>query len=105
MAHKFDPFEHGIYRRLRDSAGYLNSVAWNHAVQAGEHVGTCRHCGDYLLGEPTERLEKVTWYTARCTNQACARIVAAPNANVLRRSSRHGEMPDGYWAQRTQKAS
>jgi len=103
--HKFDPFEHGIYRRFLDSAGYLNSVSWNRAVSGGEHVGTCRNCGDRMLGLPTEIEVKITWYTARCTNGQCERVIAAPNANVLRRSSRHGEMPDGWWAQRTQKAN
>jgi len=105
VSRTFDPFEHGVYRRLRDSAGYLNSIAWNRAVEAGEHVGTCRACGDYLLGEPTYLNAKTTWYTARCTNGMCGHFIAAPNAQLLRRSSRHSEMPDGFWAQRTQKGA
>ena len=100
---KFDPFEHGVYRRFIDSGGYLNTIAWNRAAENGEHVGTCRMCGYYMLAEPTHQAGRMYWYGAYCTNHRCGRTIASPQAEVLRRSSRHGEMPEGYWAKRTQK--
>ncbi len=102
---EFDVFAHGIYRSFKSGADAIASTTWNRAAGSGEHVGTCRWCGDYLLAEPTHKTEKITWYSARCTNSACLRIIAAPNGAILRRSGRHEEMPSGYWEQRTQKGA
>lgn len=100
----FNPAEHGLYRRLRNDDGSINTVAWNRAAECGEHVGTCRHCGSYLLADPTHQNAGITWYGGRCTNLGgCGRDFAAPNGEVLRRSARHSEMPAGWWALRTKK--
>lgn len=97
---QFDPSKHGLYRRFLKDDGSLNTPSWNRAADGGEHVGTCRECGFYLLGSPTQQDGRITWYSAYCTNPACGKETAAPNAEYLRRTSRHSHMPEGYWAQR-----
>ena len=97
----FDPREHGIYKSFLDQDGTITTTAWNRAVEGGEHVGTCRECGFYMLARPTTQQGRITWYWAYCTNAAgCGKEIGAPNGEALRRSSRHDEMPDGYWAAR-----
>lgn len=96
----FDPTQHGIYRRLRNDNGTINTTAWNRAVEGGEHVGSCRHCGGYLLGDPTHQSGQITWYGGHCTNLQCGRDFGAPNGEALRRSGRHSEMPGGWWENR-----
>ena len=97
---QFDPTKHGLYRRFLNDDGDLRSTTWNAAVEGGEHVGTCRRCGFYLLGRPTHQAGPIVWYGAYCTNPGCGWEMAAPNGEILRRSSRHNEMPSGFWADR-----
>lgn len=103
---KFDPTRFGIYQSFRvygDSVGggaLLNTRAWNRAVESGEPVGDCRVCGWHIVGCPTEIVGTVTWYTAVCTNPPCRHEVASPNGEILRKSSRHSEMPSGFWTGR-----
>jgi hypothetical protein len=99
---QFDPTQHGIYRRLLADDG-LHHSAWNRAVELGEHVGTCRWCGGYLLGDPTHQAGQITWLGGHCTNPQCGREFATPNGAALRRSSRHDEMPAGWWLLRAKK--
>lgn len=99
-AGKFDPLEHGLNRSMLDNTGmYLNTAAWDRSV--GEFVGTCRVCGDNLVAEEKRTEGKVTWRIARCINAKCKHEYASPEARILRRSSRHDEMPTGFWAKRT----
>jgi hypothetical protein len=98
---QFDPFDHGIYKRFLDEDGNILSTAWNRAVEGGEHVATCRNCGFHMLAVPTTTNGRITWYGARCVNvDQCGKEIGAPNGEALRRSSRWGEMPEGYWANR-----
>lgn len=90
---QFDPTKHGIYRRLLADDGELDSRAWNRAAEGGEHVGTCRGCGSYLLARPTHQAGPITWYTAVCAPPGCGKEIAAPGARYLRRSSRRSQMP------------
>lgn len=97
---RFDPHSQGIYRRFlvdEDGVRRLHSQLWNGAVGSGEFVGTCPACGAYLVADPTHQTGRITWYSAHCTNPACRHEFTAPNGLVLRRSSRHGEMPQGAW--------
>lgn len=99
----FDPRDHGIYRRFTDAAGYLHTTAWNRAAESGDLVGDCRRCGGHLLASPTHQNGNMTWYGARCTYPQCGYEIASPNAQALKRSSRHSEMPEGFWIQRTNR--
>lgn len=100
----FNPLDHGLYERFLvgkrgDGDLMLNTAAWGRAVASGEHVGSCRRCGNDLVALPTNEHNKVTWYTGRCLE--CGWEFASPGGEVLRRSSRHDEMPQGYWEKRS----
>lgn len=98
MTTTFDATKHGIYRHFRREDGSIHSPAWNRAVEGKEHVGTCRWCGGYLVGEPTTQTGRITWFLGRCTS--CSRELASPNGEVLRRSGRWDEMPAGWFENR-----
>lgn len=98
----FDPYRHGVFHRLVVDDRII-SVAWNAAAEIGGHVGTCRVCGMAMQARPTTQENGVTWYTAGCSNGSCGREIASPDGRVLRRSSRHGDMPKGFWESRCQK--
>lgn len=98
----FDPLQHGIARSMLDNSGmWLNTAAWQRAAGGGQFVGTCRVCGDHMVADTTREEGKTTWYTARCIGAGCHHEVVMPNGRVLRRSARHDEMPQGFWAKRT----
>lgn len=108
MPQPFDPHKHGIFQRFLsdvDGVRVLDTRAWNTAVETGQHVGTCTVDGGYLLGLPTYQMGQTTWYGTRCTNDTCRHETAAPNAQVLRRSTRHGDMPQGAWDARLRALS
>lgn len=93
---RFDASHHRLYRRLLGSDGRIDHRAWVHAAAVGEHVGTCRNCGSYLVADPPVTVRAITWYTAVCVNRPCGHIVAAPNGEIVRRSSRTSERPPTY---------
>ena len=110
---KFDALEHGLWARFTDG-DHINHGAWLRARAEGAHVGTCRRCGEYLIAlEPYEHTNGRVDYEAHCRREIVATMVAgkrtvtgcewtfnAPGGRILRRSSRHDEMPDGYWESR-----
>jgi hypothetical protein len=107
----FSALDHGLYQHFRvygvsiEGGALLNSRAWNAAVEASwdpdstfQPVGSCRRCGHDMRPLPTEQVGTITWYTAECV--FCGGIIASPNGEILRRSSRHSEMPAGFVAGR-----
>lgn len=101
MSSQVDPRTRGINASLVDTQGFVIGPAWNRAQETNSPVGTCRHtgCGGLTLAVPTHQVGRVTWYGAQC--QKCFAEVAVPDTlSVLRRSSRHDEMPGGAWDHR-----
>lgn len=100
---RFDALNFGLYGRYMvpshgmGGGAMINTREWNLAVQSGEMVGDCRFCGNNMRPWPTEIAGQITWYTAQCVFSQCGRVIAAPNGEMLRRSSRHDEMPSGFW--------
>lgn len=73
---------------------------WLRACAEGSMVGECRTCGGYLRPyPPSEQPSGEYDYEAECIT--CTKSILAPRSRVLRRSTRHGEMPGGWWEQRT----
>jgi len=117
MLGKFDALDHGLYREFRSYGDHigggalLNTRAWNRQAERGHDplgghrrpVADCRHCGADMFALPTEVAGRITWYSAQCSNPPCSAIIASPNGEVLRRSSRHSEMPGGFWDGRPKK--
>lgn len=111
MHGKFDALQHGLYQTFRvygvsiEGGALLNGRAWNAAVEGnwrGDEftpVGDCRVCGHDMRPLPTTQVGSVTWYEAECVN--CHGIIASPNGEILRRSSRHSEMPGRFWQGRS----
>lgn len=102
-----DQFANGIYGRFWTSRGgtggaMLDYGQWIHAIETGQEVGTCRFCGHEIWPNAPYQAGAITWYEAEC--RFCGRIVASPNQEILRRSSRHSEMPRGFWEGRTGKS-
>lgn len=95
----FDPSQHGLWRAVVDH-DMINTGQWNRARAEAKFVGTCRECGGHL--KPLESLEPgashLEWAEARCV--LCGHEVASPSGRVLRRSSRHTQMPVGWWEYR-----
>lgn len=99
----FDALKYGLWRRFIAGQGsvggaLLNTRAWNAAAETGDLVGDCRVCGHHLRALPTVRVGRVDWYSAECIN--CRHEFAAPNGEILLRSSRHAEQPAGFAAGR-----
>lgn len=94
----------GLHPRRVDVQQFLHVEDWRRAVNGKEIVGSCRQggCGGFLKAVDTQQsgseASRIDWYGAECLN--CGHEVTAPNGRVLRRSSRLGEMPDGWWAKR-----
>lgn len=104
MPARFDALKFGLFRSVTVSGqgpggALLNTRAWNNAAENGYPVGDCRNCGYNIFALPTEQVGNVTWYSAGCRN--CGKEVVSANAEVLLRSSRHSEMPQGFWEGRT----
>ena len=94
---QFNALDEGLYRRLVDRSE-IDVAGWNRVRSERGHVGTCRSCGSYLVPLSVERHGGIDWYEARCLS--CGKEVAAPDGRTLRRSSRHSEMPPGWWEAR-----
>lgn len=72
----FDPLDHGLYRHLVDSDGVIVHGAWLRACAAGEFVGTCRQCGDYLIpARPDEVTSQRIDYEAACRRRQTITVV------------------------------
>lgn len=100
----FNALEHGLFERFLvgkrgDGDLMLNLAAWGRAIGTGEHVGTCRTCGGFCIALRSHEQGKIVWQGGQCLN--CKHEFAMPNGEILRRSSRHSEMPQGYWERRT----
>lgn len=102
---QFNLLEHGLFPGLitggNSPTPSLVNLHWRRAVEAATSVGTCREdgCGGELIPlRPRERDGPIAWYEAECST--CGHTVAAPAGRVLRRSSRHDEMPSGWWTDR-----
>lgn len=99
-----DPLKSGLHPRRVDTQQFLHIPDWHRAVAAKEIVGSCRRpgCGGFLTPIPTMHsggeADGIDWYGAECNT--CGTETTAPNGRVLRRSSRQGEMPDGWWPKR-----
>lgn len=102
----FDPSQHGIWDRFVDAGDVINHAAWLRACAEGGFVGTCRACGDFLLPQPPDERDGRHDYTAVCRSgndgpgKGCGHEVNAPGGRRLRRSSRHLQMPTGWWDHR-----
>jgi hypothetical protein len=96
-----DPLASGLARRFGGNGEEIAAGQWNHARAAGDIIGACRNnCTGLLVAEPTgdNNGSTIDWYETRCLK--CGHITAAPNGRTLARSSRHSEMPDGWWHKR-----
>lgn len=97
-----DPLNAGLHRRYGGSGNDINTGQWNYARAGGDIIGSCRdNCDGLIVAEPTgdNTGSDITWYETRCLK--CGHTTAAPNGHTLSRSSRHQEMPSGWWAKRT----
>ncbi len=81
------------------TGGAIDHPAWLRACAERSYVGNCR-CGDYLVPEPPEQIGQRLDYRAACRRDECSYELEAPGGRVLRRSSRHSEMPGGWWDHR-----
>lgn len=101
----FDPLTAGLFRQYVTDH-MIDHGRWLRAVAEHAFVGECRNCGAKLRPEPPEDHGGIKWYEAACVS--CGKIVAAPatisrgqdGGRVLARSSRHHQMPDGWWPRR-----
>lgn len=113
-----DPLKAGLWNRYIDG-DRINHAAWLRACASHEFVGTCRQCGSHLAPEqPVENAGR-TDYTAHCIigvqripvdgdgekkafrTEGCGWEMTAAGGRILRRSTRHSEMPGGWWERRT----
>jgi hypothetical protein len=97
----FDPSQHGLWARFVDN-GQVVHGSWVAAVQAGEFVGTCTSCGDYLRPQPAYVVNKHrTDYEARCRRldeahmvdgvrvvAGCGATLSAPGGRINRHAGR-----------------
>lgn len=72
----------GLWRRYV-AAGEVLHAAWLHARSAGEWVGTCRLCGDYLIPLPPDEHAGRIDYEAACRNRQCRYVLLAPGGRVM----------------------
>lgn len=105
----FNPMDHGLWRRFVDAEGRIVEAAWLRACAAGEFVGTCRRCGDYLIpARPDHVSGSRTDYEATCRRRSevvvkdgirhlegCGWRCNAPSGVVSRKSMRWSEQPRG----------
>lgn len=98
-----NPLDHGLWKRYTDGNN-INHAAWLRAHAESDFVGTCRSCGGHLAPRQPHQVDKNTWYEAACVS--CHKTIAAParpherGGRLLRHSSRHHEMPTGWWEHR-----
>lgn len=69
--------------------GTINHAAWLRARSTGEFVGTCRHCGAYLVPAAPEDRGGRTDYSADC--RSCPYTMTAPGGRVARGTTRRSE--------------
>jgi len=92
---RFDALAHRLWTRVVDS-DLINTFTWNRTRAESGFVGTCRLCGGHLRPEPSDpAVAHVEWLEATC--MLCGKTIVSPNGRTLRRSSRHSEMPGGWW--------
>ena len=94
-----EPGQGGLYRHLI-ADGRIDHNRWMRACAEHGHVGECRHCSSYLRPERPQQHNGRTDYEAVCINDTCSCSVSAPAGRVLARSTRHSEMPGGWWEHR-----
>ena len=96
------PRGRGITTRFVDSQDYIVEATWNDAVARHQPVGECRRvgCGGLLMGRPSRKESEKLWFEAECNS--CGGTVAAADGRVLRRSTRHDEMPKGWLGARNE---
>lgn len=99
-APRFNPLDHRLWRRVVDQ-DMIDINQFNRARAESNFVGTCRLCGGHLAPMPTDQEGHLEWFEARCV--LCGKEVASPGGRTLRRSSRHTEMPVGWWEYRTDR--
>lgn len=101
--------DHGLWGRFVDADGLIIDAAWMRACAAGEFVGTCRQCGDYLLPvRPADVNANRRDYEAHCrrgaqihvvdgvrVTEGCGWTCDAPGGRVFGRSSRQLERRKG----------
>jgi hypothetical protein len=64
--------------------GAVNRAAWARAAAAGDIVGTCRRCGDYVTPDPPPAYgdeQPVEWFIVRCL--ACGHEAASPGGRLV----------------------
>jgi len=90
---RFDPRRHRLYRRFVDGAGQIEHGQWLRAIAEGQHVGTCRRCGDYLIPQPHVDVTSTrTDYQADCRDRdGCGFVCAMPGGRYLAGSTRENE--------------
>jgi hypothetical protein len=96
----FNALVHRLWTRIV-SGDLIEIHAWNRARAEQGFVGTCRLCGGHLRPMPTTEHDStahVMWLEATCL--LCGKTLVSPNGRTLRRSSRHTEMPTGWWEAR-----
>ncbi len=97
--HQFNPLDHGLFRIVVDHDEVITGQ-FNRARAERKFVGTCRECGGHLV--PLDTLptgsSHIEWSEASCV--LCHKEYASPWGKTLRRSSRHTEMPHGWWEHR-----
>lgn len=102
----FNPAIHGLWKRFVEN-GTIRHGEWLRACAAGEFVGTCRHCGDYLIPAHPLQVGQRWDYEAQCRSKAtssivdgarhvsgCGHVMAAPGGRLKKpkrqRSTRTG---------------
>lgn len=89
-----DPALHGLWKRYVED-GRIRDGEWLRACESGEFVGTCRHCGDYLVPRRPMRVGSRWDYEAECRDQTresrvdghrvvtgCGHTIAAPGGRL-----------------------
>jgi hypothetical protein len=92
-----------VWTRFVDK-GQIRDGEWLRACEAGEFVGTCRHCGDYLIPRRPLRVGSRWDYEAECRSTVresrvdgrrvvtgCGQTIAAPGGRTAKpKPSRFG---------------
>jgi hypothetical protein len=97
------PLNSGVASRFVDTNGAIIGPAWYRAWEGKDIVGTCRQlrCDGLMVALPNQQEDRHVWYGAHCLS--CGHEIAVREDKTIgRRSSRHQEMPEGTWAQRTE---
>lgn len=92
----FNPAVHGLWKRFVDNY-QIRDPEWLRACESGEFVGTCRHCGDYLVPRRPMRVGSRWDYEAECRSTlqesrvdgqrvvtGCGATVCAPGGRLFK---------------------